>query len=106
MTFDIALLAGAASALAGAIAALWRTLLAERRAGDADRREASRLIFALLQQRANITGVCAPKTTSTPEEPHFLEAKQLANEALNGELESLVRAYLASDPPPTPRSPR
>ncbi len=101
MTFDIALLAGAASALAGAIAALWRTLLAERRAGDA-----ARLIFALLQQRANITGVCAPKTTSTPEEPHFLEAKQLANEALNGELESLVRAYLASDSPPTPRSPR
>lgn len=97
---DLTLLITAISVLAGAIAMLWRQLLVERNAADADRREASRLIFALLQQRASARGETAPPTVSTPAEPQFGEAKKLASRALNGDIEKLLTDFLASDRPP------
>lgn len=100
MTVLDTLLLSAITALAGVIGVLWRALLSARSVADQDRRTASRLIFALLGARAEHMGEKPPATVSTPEAPKFAEATKIAVEALNGDLEQMVRNYLATDPPP------
>lgn len=102
-----ALLIGAISGLATVIAILWRQLLAERAQAateraeaDADKREASRLIFALLSQRG---AKREPASTSTPERPQWHEARHAAGKLLNGDVQKLCEDYLASEPPPPGR---
>lgn len=90
------------SALAGltaAIGILWRQLQKERQDAEADRKQASRLIFALLQERATRMGEKPPTTQSTPDKPHFGEAVAIAAKTLNGDTERLIKAYLESEPP-------
>lgn len=100
MTVTETMLLSAITALVGTVGILWRALATARASADKDRREASRLIFALLGVRAVAVGERPPPTKSTPEEPRFTEAAQLATKALNGDIESLVYDYLSSDPPP------
>lgn len=100
MTVLDTLLLSAITALAGTIGVLWKALLNARSVADQDRRMASRLIFALLGARAAYMGEKPPATVSTPEAPKFGEATKIAVETLNGDLEQMVKAYLATDPPP------
>lgn len=94
------LLLSAITALAGVIGVLWRALNKVRVDAEDDRRQASRLIFALLGARALQRGEKPPPTSSTPEEPKFKEAQALALETLNGDVEVMLQDYLASEPPP------
>jgi hypothetical protein len=93
------LLLTALGALAGVIGVLWRQLLVERQAHVEDRRVDSRLIFALLGERARSRSERPPPTLSTPEKPIAVEARALATQALNGDVEALIQEYL--DGPPT-----
>lgn len=85
--------------LAAAVGALWRQNTLLNRQWQADQREASRLIFALMQRIAVFRGESPPATVSTPETPQFAEAKKLATRELNGEIEKLLKAYLDTIPP-------
>lgn len=98
------LLLSAITALVGTIGVLWRSLNTTQRVAEADRRQASRLIFALLGARAVQLGEKPPPTTSTPETPRFVEAQKLALETLNGDVENMIQEYLASTPPPKEES--
>ncbi len=104
MTVLDTMLLSAITALAGVVGVLWRALASARSTADVDRRTASRLIFALLGARAAHLGEKPPATVSTPEAPKFVEATKIATETLNGDLEQMVREYLATDPPPKPES--
>lgn len=97
---DAALLLGAIGGLAGAIGVLWRQLLSERASHERDKREAARLIFALLGERSRRLSMRPPPTESTPETPKLAEAAQLASDALADDLDGLLRAYLESERPP------
>jgi hypothetical protein len=94
-----ALLLAAVGALAGVIGVLWRQLLVERRDRDEEKRADSRLIFALLGDRARQRSERPPPTVSTPERPVAVEARALATQALNGDVDALLHEYL--DGPPT-----
>lgn len=96
------LLLSAVGGLCAAIVALWRRNDALAAARLADQQEASRLVFALLQRIAYFRGERAPQTVSTPENPNFVEAKKLATRELNGEIETLLKSYLDSEPPTKP----
>jgi hypothetical protein len=73
-----------------------------------DRRRASDLIFALLQQRRQERGERAPPTvTEWSDEPTtqvvdraFIEAQAHASREVNGEIEELVQRYLRGDSTP------
>lgn len=91
------LLLGAIAALASVVGVLWHQLLRERAERDVERRESSRLIFALLGERARITRRAPPATASTPEKPQYIEARALAEQALNGDIDERMREFL--DPP-------
>lgn len=104
MTLDQALIAAVAT-LSGVIGLLWRLWMSERTKAQIDQREATRLIFALLGERAMRRGEKPPPTASTVESPQFPEAAKLANEALSDDVETLLKAYLESDPPPKKRWP-
>lgn len=93
------LLVGAIVGLVGAIGVLWRQLLIERRAKDEEKARDARLVFALLGERARSRSERPPPTVSTPERPDMLEARALAIQALNGDLDDRLRDYL--DGPPT-----
>jgi hypothetical protein len=97
------LLISAITALAGVVGVLWRALSAAQKSANGDRREASRVIFALLGARAAQRCEVPPVTSSTPDAPQFHEATALAVEALNGDLERMVREYL-TEPSKPPRS--
>lgn len=90
---DVTLLMGAVGTLGGVIGVLWRTLVVERTRNE----EATRLIFALLGERANRQRESPPPTSSTPEKLEYTEAVDLATKAINGDIEQLVRDYLATD---------
>lgn len=92
------LLLGAIASLAGVVAVLWRQLLAERHKGDAERHHSSRLIFALLAELARARRTPLPTTQSTPEKPQYIEATALAEKALNGDIDDLLRDYLEGPP--------
>lgn len=98
MSLTETMLLGAVTALSGAVGVLWRALVLARREADRDRREASRLIFALLGLRNGKTGEKIPPTASTPDRPLFGEAQQHAIRALNGDTERLLREYLSVPP--------
>jgi len=93
-------LIAAITGLAGAVAALWRQNANLNGEWRADQLEASRLIFALLQRLALYRGTNPPPTVSTPADPQFEEAKKLAVREVNGEIETLLKSYLASSYPP------
>ena len=93
-----ALLLTAIGTLAAAIGVLWRHLVLERRAHDDDKRSDARLILALLADRARARSERPPPTVSTPEKPISVEARALAAQALNGDVESLLRDYLEGPP--------
>jgi hypothetical protein len=99
------LFASAIAGLAAGIVALWRQNAKLNADWRADQLEASRLIFALLQRLALYRGTEPQPTVSTPEKPQFEEAKKLAAEEVNGEIESLLKNYLASSYPPRKTKP-
>lgn len=103
MTTLETLLVSAIATLGAVVGVLWRALNIARERADKDRREASRLLFGLLGARAAQRCELPPVTRSTPDAPQFHEAKALAVEALNGDLERMVREYL-TEPSVPPRS--
>lgn len=100
MTALDSLLIAAITALVGGIVGLWRYIIAQAHSRLVDQQESARLIFALLQRLALERGEKPPLTKSSPHDLHPDEAKALAKKELNGEIESLVKAYLASELPP------
>lgn len=98
----------AIGALSTAVLALWRRVETLHAARRDDQAKASRLIFALLQRRHDERGEDSPPTLSEwDDEPttqvtarQFVEAQAHAKAELNGDIEGLVKRYLASTPPP------
>lgn len=99
MTPTETLLLSAIGGLCAVVVALWRQLSHERTEAIHEKRTDARLIFALLSRLSFARSERPPPTVSTPERPNIVEARALAVQAINGELETLLTDYL--DGPPT-----
>lgn len=96
------LLVAAITGLVGAIGIMWRYIVGLQTERQDDQKEAARLIFATLQRLALERGMRPPNTISTSTNPAYLEAKTLAMKELNGEIDTLLKQYLDSEPPTKP----
>lgn len=106
MTALETILLGAIASLCGAIAFLFRSYTAEKDARRKDQADAAQLIFGLMSRVKAFKREPAPPTSSDwDDEPttgitraRFAEAKGMAENELNGDVERLVRDFLQVTP--------